>query len=122
MAKKWLSDNPPPYNPMQHQAVLYNIESAERCREEGGINAWTGPVSALKLEWELQSITERFCGKDVHGGTISYFQQFSPAQRRVLMFLFEELTKAWVRHRRQSIAIERATKKVFVGDTLSEDV
>jgi hypothetical protein len=31
----------------------------------------------------------------------------------LLMFLFEELTKVWIRHRRQSFAIDNVVKKHF---------
>ncbi len=93
--------------------VEYNSEYAALCREEGQICSWKGPISALDLEWELKSISERFCGEDVLGHTTGHFAQFSGAQRRLLMFLFEELTKAWVRHRRRSFVIEIVMKKHF---------
>jgi hypothetical protein len=86
--------------------VEYNVEYAALCRGEGQICSWKGPISPLNLEWELKSFSERFCGEDVFGHTTLYFEQFSETQRRLLMFLFEELTKVWVRHRRQSFAIE----------------
>jgi hypothetical protein len=93
--------------------VEYNVEYAALCREESHICSWKGPITPLSLEWELKSISERFCGEDVFGHTTHYFEQFSEAQRRLLMFLFEELTKVWIRHRRQSFAIDNVVKKHF---------
>jgi hypothetical protein len=112
-AEDWIRENSDNAGVEQNMRVEYNIEYAALCREEGQIGSWKGPITPLKLEWELQSISERFCGEDVFGHTILYFEQFSEAQRRLLMFLFEELTKVWIRHRRQSFATDRVMRKHF---------
>jgi len=94
--------------------VEYNVEYAALCREEGHIRSWEGPVTPLKLEWELKHISERHCGEDVFGTSSSfYFEHFSEAQRRLLMYLLEQLTKVWIRHHRRSFAIEKVMKKHF---------
>jgi len=112
-AKEWTKEHPNRSSTEQYMRVEYNIEYAGLCREEGHICSWKGPITPLDLEWTLKSISERFCGEDVFGDTTFYFGQFSEAQRRLLMFLLEELTKVWVRHRRQSFAIENVTKKLY---------
>jgi hypothetical protein len=112
-AEEWIQQHPESQSTEQYMRVEYNVEYAALCREEGQICSWKGPITPLNLEWELKSISERFCGEDVFGHTTLYFEQFSETQRRLLMFLFEELTKVWVRHRRQSFAIERVMQKRF---------
>jgi hypothetical protein len=112
-AEEWIQQNPDRARTEEYMRVEYNIDYATLCREEGRIGSWKGPITPLNLEWELKSISERFCGEDVFGHTILYFEQFSESQRRLLMFLFEELTKVWVRHRRQSFAIDRVMQKRF---------
>jgi len=91
----------------------YEIEFARFCGEEGQIKAWQGPVSALDLEWELQSVAERFLGERLFGSATSYFAQFSPDQRRLLMYIFQRMTKAWLRHHRRDFARDAAFKKLF---------
>jgi hypothetical protein len=93
--------------------LQYEIEFARLCREEGQIKGWEGPVLPLNLELELQTLSERFFGEDVFRGTILYFQQFSPAQRRLLMYLLRRMTKVWLRHRRRGFAREAAHEKIF---------
>ena len=110
-AEEWITLHPERARTEEHMGVEYDIEYAALCREEGRICSWTGPITPLNLETELRLISERFCGEDVFGENVFLFEQFSEAQRRLLMFLFEELTKVWVRHRRQSFAIERVMKK-----------
>jgi hypothetical protein len=112
-AEAWLKEHQELTKTEQYMRVEYNVEYAALCREEGQIARWKGPVTLLDLEWELKSISERFCGEDVFGGTTLHFGQFSPAQRRLLMSLFEELTKVWVRNRRQGFAIDRVMQKNF---------
>jgi hypothetical protein len=51
--------------------------------------------------------------KDVFGDLTHYFGQFSGAQRRLLMFLMEELTKRWIRHHGRSFAIDNVMTKHF---------
>lgn len=112
-AEEWIRAHPDGAGTEQYMRVEYNTQFAALCREEGQICSWKGPITPLNLEWELKSISERFCGEDVFGHTTYYFEKFSEAQRRLLMFLFEELTKVWVRHRRQSFAVENVMKKHF---------
>ncbi len=91
--------------------VEYEIEYAALCRQEGRICALKRYVEPFDLESELRLISERFCGEDIFGHTTYYFEHFSEAQRRLLMFLLKELTKVWVRHRRRSFAIDNVMKK-----------
>jgi len=112
-AEEWIRAHPDNAGTEQYMRVEYNSEYATLCREEGQICSWKGPISPLDLEWELKSISERFCGENVSDHTTGYFEQFSEAQRRLLMFLLEELTKAWVRHRRRSFAIDNVMRKHF---------
>ena len=93
----------------QYRRFEYDIQYAALCREEGQLCSWKGPITALNLELELKSISEQFCGENVFGHTY-LFEQFSSAQQRLLMFLFRELTKAWIRHRRRSFAIDRVIR------------
>ncbi len=112
-AQEWLKKHTELKGPEPYMHVEYDLEYATLCREEGQIGAWKGPVTPLRLESELRTISERFAGEDVFGEGTLYVSQFSPAQRRLLMFLFEELTKVWVRNRRRRFAIERVMKKRF---------
>jgi hypothetical protein len=70
----------------------YCIQFAALCREEGQIHSWRGPITPLQLEWHLRSLTEPSLGKGVFGSTIE-FGQFSDAQRRLLMYMLEQMTK-----------------------------
>ncbi len=102
-----------PVDEMQLLYAEYEKEFARLCREEGQINSWQGPISALKLEWEMRSLTNRFLGDDIFGSTTPYFEQFSPAQRRLLMYMFERMTKIWLRNHRRGFAIEAVHARLF---------
>ncbi len=91
----------------------YRIQCAALCRAEGTLHSWDGPISPLDLEWELEALTERFLGEDVFGGTALYFEQYSPAQRRLLKYIFQRMTKVWLRHHRRGFAMEAAMNKTF---------
>jgi hypothetical protein len=110
-AEEWIRQHPDSLGTEQGMHIEYNVEYAALCREEGQICSWKWPITALQLEGELREISKRFCGEDVFGPMILYLQQFSPTQRRLLMFLFEELTKVWVRNRRRQFAIDRVFEK-----------
>lgn len=112
-AEEWIKEHPGLTGTEQYMRVEYNIQYAALCREEGQISSWKGPIMPLKLEWELKSISERLCGEDIFGDTTYYFEHFSEGQRRLLMFLFEELTKVWIRNRRRSFAIEGVMRRHF---------
>jgi hypothetical protein len=112
-AAEWLEAHPGRARTEQSLRIESDIEYAALCREEGQIATWKGPVTPLRLESELRTISERFAGEDVFGEGTLYFNQFSPAQRRLLLFLLEELTKVWVRHRRKRFAIKRVMEKHF---------
>ena len=112
-AEKSIREHPDRVVEHEFMGADYDIEYAALCREEGHICSWKGPVTPLKLEMAIESISERLCGEDIFHGTIFYFEHFSEAQRRLLMFLFEELTKVWVRNRRRPFAIDRVLNKVF---------
>jgi hypothetical protein len=109
-ANEVLQEHPDGLGTQRYFWTEYDIEYAALCREEGRISAWKSPIMPLQLEWDLRSISERFCGEDIFGGTTLYFEQFSPMQRRLLMFLFEELTKVWVRNRRRQFAIDKVVQ------------
>lgn len=108
-AEGWIKGHPNLAGTEQYRRFEYDIQYAALCREEGQLCSWKGPITALNLELELKSISERFCGENVFGHTY-LFEQFSSAQQRLLMFLFRELTKAWIRHRRRSFAIDRVIR------------
>ena len=92
----------------------YWIQFANLCREEGQIHSWKGPVTSLELETELEFLTEQFFGKkDKIGGTILTFGQFSDAQRRLLMCLFERMHKIWLQHKRPDFAWENTRDKLY---------
>lgn len=92
----------------------YEVEFARLCREEGHIRSWEGPVSTLDLERELEGLTGHLFGeKDALRGTIGYFAQFSPAQRRLLMYILQRMTKTWLRHHRRDFAIHAAHETLF---------
>jgi hypothetical protein len=112
-AEKWLKEHPDLEGTERYMRVEYNIQYASLCRKEGQLCSWKGPITPLNLELELKSISERFCGEDIFGDMILYFEQFSEGQKRLLMFLFTELTKVWIRHRRQSFAIDNVMRKRF---------
>ena len=112
-AEQWMKDHPDRCGTEESMHVEYRIQYAALCRGEGQIASWKWPVSSLDLDRELESISERFSGQNVFGDTTLYFAQFSAAQRRILMFLFLELTKAWVRHRRRGFAIDNMMDKFF---------
>jgi hypothetical protein len=100
----------------------YNIEYAALCREEGGISTWKDSTTPLQLEWKLRSISEWLSGEDVFGeSTLYHFEQFSPMQRRLLMFLFDELTKVYVRNRRRRFAIDRVNENHRTKESHSLD-
>jgi hypothetical protein len=112
-AEKWIREHSDRTGAEEYMRAEYDIQYATLCREEGQICSWQGPITPLNLEWELQSISKQFCGEDVFGHTTLYFEQFSGAQKRMLMYLFEELTKVWIRNRRRSFAIDNVMKKHF---------
>jgi|SRR5208282_346871 len=86
----------------------YCIQYAALCRAEGTLHSWDGPISPLDLEWELDALTKRFLGESIFGGATSYFGLFSPAQRRLLKYMFQRMTKVWLRHHRRGFAIQEA--------------
>jgi hypothetical protein len=112
-AEEWIKDHPDRVAANEFMGVEYDIEYAKLCREEGQICSWKGPISTLDLETELVSISKRFCGENVFGDLTYYFQYFSDGQRRLLMFLFEELTKVYIRNHRRGYAIEKALDRVL---------
>jgi hypothetical protein len=110
LALKWQQENPGLVKTQEGIYPEYCIQFAVLCREEGHISSWKGPVTPLKLEWEFQGFTEQFLGKGIFANTI-HFAQFSNAQRRLLMYMLEEMTKARLRRRRRSFAIDAAVAK-----------
>ncbi len=121
-AVNWIAEHPELAGTLQYRHFECEIESARRCRQEGRICKWKKFVTDLDLERELKTISERLCGEDVFGiGTTLYFEHLSKAQRRLLMFLFQELTKVWVRQRRRSIAIDNVALKYFPGVAFPKD-
>lgn len=93
--------------------LQYEIEFARLSQEEGQIEDLKGYVSPLDLEWELREISKRFLSEDLFNGAVDYFRYFSPAQRRLLMFLLRRMTKMWLRHHRRGLAIDAAVEKLF---------
>jgi len=91
----------------------YCIQFAALRRAEGTLHSWDGPISPLDLEWELEALTERFLGENIFGSTTLYFGQFSSTQRRLLKYMFQRITKVWLRHHRRGFAIEAAVNKAF---------
>jgi hypothetical protein len=89
----------------------YHIQYAVLCRAEGTLHSWDGPISPLDLEGELEALTERFLGENIFGGTTLYFGQFSPAQRRLLKYIFQRMTRVWLRHHRRGFAIDEAVNR-----------
>jgi hypothetical protein len=91
----------------------YCVQFANLCREEGAIHSWKGPIASLELETELEFLTEQFFGeKGKIGGTILTFGQFSDAQRRLLMYLFQRMHNVWLQHRRHDFAWEKIREKL----------
>ena len=89
----------------------YCIQFANLCREEGQIYSWKGPTTSLQLETSLEFLTEQFFGKkDKIGGTILTFGQFSDAQRRLLMYLFQRMRNVWLQHRRHDFAWDKTMR------------
>ena len=92
----------------------YCIQFANLCREEGQIISWKGPITSRELETELEFLTEQFWGKkDRIGGTSLLFGQFSDAQCRLLMYLFQRMHNVWLQHKRQVFAWENTNEKFF---------
>jgi hypothetical protein len=120
-AVNWIAEHPELAGTEQYMRVEYNIEYAALCRQEGRICKWKKFVADLDLERELKAISERLCGEDVFGTTTFYFEHFSNAQKRLLMFLYQELTKVSVRQRRRSIAIDNVAAKHFPGVAVPKD-
>lgn len=85
----------------------YWIQYAALCREEGKLHSWDSPISPLDLDGELECLTERLLGESIFGSTTFYFAQFSSAQRRLLKYMFQRMTKVWLRHHRKRFAIEK---------------
>lgn len=111
-ALEWKREFP---NRVDEEGLRYEywIQYAALCRAEGTLHSWDGPISPLDLEWELEALTERFLGESIFGSTTFYFGQFSAAQRRLLKYMFQRMTKVWLRHHRRSFAIEEVMNKSF---------
>jgi hypothetical protein len=71
------------------------------------LHSWNGPISPLDLDGELEALTNRLLGKSIFGSATFYFGQFSSAQRRLLKYMFQRMTKVWLRHHRRGFAIEK---------------
>jgi len=102
----------------KEEGIYYErcIQYALLCREEGHVHSWEGPVTPLNLELELEFLTEQCFGKrDKISGTIIEFSQFSDAQRRLLMYLFERMHKVWLQHNRRNFATDAAVSKYLSG-------
>jgi hypothetical protein len=89
----------------------YEIEYAALCRQEGQVLKWRGSTTALELEWELKFISGKLLGQNVFGATSYYFEHFSEGQRRLLMYLLQEMSGQWIRRRRRSSAIKKLFRK-----------
>lgn len=114
LALQWQRDNPDLVGKEAGNHHEYCIQFANLCREEGQIISWKGPVTALELEAELEFLTEQFFGKkDKISGEISKFKQFSDAQRRLLMYLFQEMHNVWLQHKRSDFAREKTLEKFY---------
>jgi hypothetical protein len=114
---KWQKENPDRI--YTEDGIPYErcIQFATLCREEGRVHAWQGPVTALELELELEFLTEKFFGKrDKIGGTIVEFKQFSGAQRRLLMYIFDMVHKVWLRHKRATFSADAAVTRHLSGN------
>lgn len=109
---EWKKKNP---GRLDEEAMFreYFIQFAALCRESGTLRSWLGPVSPLDLEREFENLTEHFLGERVPGRTTFEFSQFSEAQRRLLKYMFDQVTKVWLQHHRRSFAIERMNRKLF---------
>jgi hypothetical protein len=122
LAAEWKQVNPDPFGQEDGIHYEYCIQFAALCREEGRIHSWEGPVTALELELELEFLSEQFFGKkDKVAGTVVEFKQFSDAQRRLLMYLFERMHKVWLRHSRRTFAFQQAMHKAFPSVWRSHD-
>ncbi|MFZ1085054.1 MAG: hypothetical protein WAN35_08830 [Terracidiphilus sp.] len=117
LALKWQQENPNCIGKEEGIHYEYCIQFANLCREEGHIQSWKGPITAIELESELEFLTEIFFGKkDKIGGTIIEFKQFSDAQRRLLMYIFRRMHKVWLQHSRRNFAIDAAVAKYLLGN------
>ncbi len=111
-------------NRVNHEEGLYYeycIQFAALCRAEGTLHSWDGPISPLDLESELVALTERFLGESIFGSSTFYFGQFSSAQRRLLKYMFQRMTKVWLRHHRRGFAIEKVWDKTSPRTRRSRD-
>jgi hypothetical protein len=92
----------------------YPIQYAALCRAAGTLHSWDGPISPLDLEREIEALTKRFLGESVFGSSATFlFAQFSPAQRRLLKYMFQGITNVWLRHHRQGFATDEVMNKAF---------
>ena len=115
LALEWQQENPDRVGKEEGIYYEYCIQFANLCREEGHQNSWKGPISPLKLEWTLQDLTHKILGKGVFGSTV-LFGKFSDAQRRLLMYMIEGMTKTNLRHHRSGYAMDAAITKYLSGD------
>jgi hypothetical protein len=112
LALDWQQQNPDRAGKEEGIYYEYCVQFAATCREEGHIRFWEAPVTAIRLEWELESLTQKLFGKkDTIHSTETEFKNFSDAQRRLLMYLLEQILKIWLQHRRSTFATERALMK-----------
>ena len=112
LASNWRQSNPNRRDEFACR-MEYQIQYAGLCRESGQMQSWLGPISALELEWELGHLCKRFLREKVPEGTLTEFGYFSNGQRRLLMYMFDQITRVWLRNQRRSIAIGRALAVLF---------
>ncbi len=121
-AIEWKQKFPSRVNHEEGLLYEYWIQYAALCRAAGTLRSWEGPISSLDLEWEIEALTKRLLGESVIGsGATFLFGQFSPAQRRLLKYMFQQITNVWLRHHRRSFAIDEVMKKAFPATKLSRD-
>lgn len=115
LALEWQRRNPDLVGKKAGLPYNYDIQFASLCRDEGQIHSWKGPITPLQLEAELEFLTEQFFGKkDRLGGTVITFGQFSDAQRRLLMYVFQRMHNVWLQHRRHDFALSQ-TLELFLS-------
>ncbi len=111
LAKEWKHKNPI----RRDEEAFHNeyvIQFTDDLRNGGGTRPWQGFVSALQLEWALADLTKHLFGEDRPCCTTLEFAQFSDAQRQLLMYMFDQMTKIWLQRHRRNFAIQQALEAV----------